>query len=158
MPIITKLVMPGIAITNPIRADVPTALCIFHPKEVSEGTISEPPPMPTNEDNRPTVPPITALNKILGRPFLNTMFFKRNINPKITHKEPKRIFKEELSNKRATIAPPHAPINTYKANFRTTKKSTFPRAMCVFADKKDVGIITANDVPIAECIAVNTPV
>ena len=52
------------------------ALVHFHPKEVSEGTISEPPPMPTNEDNRPTVPPITALNKILGRPFLNTMFLK----------------------------------------------------------------------------------
>ena len=48
-------------------------LCAFPSKEVSEGTISEY-PNATNEDNRPTVPPIIALKKMLGRPFLNTMF------------------------------------------------------------------------------------
>ena len=45
--------MPGMAITSPIRDEVPTARLMSQPQVASVGTVKEPPPIPTSDDIRP---------------------------------------------------------------------------------------------------------
>ena len=85
-PPVIIVIVPLIAIKNPIAAAVPIDFLISYPKVLINGTISEPPPIPSGTDINPIkIPEIffTKLEIFLG---LSTSFSLKKIKNKPTKK------------------------------------------------------------------------
>ena len=151
---------PAQAIGTPQAAEVPTAWRISMPRQLRNGTVSEPPPMPINALSRPITPPASKKGDASMPGLFDAFPFWRSRNIWIATRiapAPTMRWSAGPGSACATNAPATAPAARPGASRANTGQSTPPRRWCASIDDSEVAEITASEVPIATCMTTAGP-
>src|SRR3546814_828492 len=142
------------AIGKPQADEVATACCIGTLRQVRNGTVSEPPPMPKIAEAQPITVPATVNPALPGTVRLALGLKSRASCTATTKANTPMIFCRfgpEIAS--AVTAPKPAPIRIPTVIQAKIGQRTAPLRWCARTALTDVKMIDARDVPTARCVS-----